>query len=198
MQERHARMLRAAVVSVVVLALSAGAHQAGGGMLPHPAVLVGFATLTMLASIVVAKRTLGLPALLAVLGGGQFALHQAFEFLSTTTTMVCASASTHLDHSAALTCTVGSAESHQHAVQGGGGVTMFAAHVIATLATAILITRGEEALHAVARWMRPLFTVLRTSPVRPPAWIIPVVQAHRLPAVPFLVSPPLRGPPAFR
>ncbi|MFJ6416334.1 hypothetical protein [Paeniglutamicibacter sp. NPDC091659] len=75
---------------------------------------------------------------------------------------------------------------------------MFAAHVIATLATAILITRGEEALYAVAEWLRPLFTVLRLSPVRPPVRVDAVVQEHRLYAVPFLISPPLRGPPTFR
>ena len=75
---------------------------------------------------------------------------------------------------------------------------MFVAHAIATLATAILIARGEEALHSVAGWLRPLFKVLRASPVRPLARVGAVVQTHRLHSVPFLISPPLRGPPSFR
>ena len=56
MQDRHARMLRAAVVSAIVLVLSAGAHLGGGGLLPHPGVFVGLAALTMLSATVVAKR----------------------------------------------------------------------------------------------------------------------------------------------
>lgn len=202
MQDRHARMLRAAVVSAVVLVLSAGAHLGAGGTLPHPGVLAGLAALTMLSATVVAKRTLKLPALVAVLGGGQFALHHAFGLLSTSaTTMVCASDSSHSGHSghaALLTCTVQSAETHLHAPVAGAGVMMFVAHAIATLATAILIARGEETLHAVAGWLRPLFSVLRASPARPQVRVGAVVQAHRLHAVPFLISPPLRGPPSFR
>ena len=104
-------MLRAAVVSLAVLVLSAGAHLGGGGRLPHPGVLLGLAALVMLPSTVLAKRTLGLPALVAVLGGGQFALHHAFGFFATAApTMVCASDSTHLGHAAALSCTLGSVE----------------------------------------------------------------------------------------
>lgn len=202
MQDRHARMLRAAVVSAIVLVLSAGAHLGGGGILPHPGVFVGLAALTMLSAIVVAKRTLRLPALVAVLGGGQFALHHAFGLLSTgASTVVCASASAHTGHpgyAALSACTVKSAETHMHAPVAGAGAMMFVAHAIATLATAILIARGEEALQAVAGWLRPLFSVLRASTVRPLVRVGAVVQTHRLHAVPFLISPPLRGPPSLR
>ena len=199
MPERHARMLRAAVVSLVVLLLSAGAHLGGGGILPHPGVLLGLGALTMLSVTVLAKRRLRLPALLTVLGGGQFALHHAFGLLSSTaTTMVCHPDATHSGHSAALSCALGSTEIQSHAHAGGINIAMFAAHAIATLATAMLIARGEEALGAVARWLRPLFTVLQPSPIDPPARITPVLTVPRLHAVAFLISPPLRGPPAFR
>ncbi len=163
-------MLRATVVSALVLALSAGAHLGGGGILPHPGVFLGLAALTMLSATVVAKRTLKLPALIGVLGGGQFALHHAFGFFATAATpVVCASDSTHLGHSAVLTCTVVSAEASPHASGGGAGAPMFVAHAIATVATAMLIARGEEALHSVGRWLRPLFTVPQASFVRTPA-----------------------------
>ena len=199
MQQRHTRMLRAAVVSAVVLVLSIGAHLGGGGILPHPGVLVGLAALTMLSVIVVAKRTLGLPALAGVLGGGQFALHHAFGFFSAAaTSVVCGSDATHLGHSAALACTVESAETYPHASGGGMGVAMFVAHAIATLAAAMLIARGEEALHSVAGWLKPLFTVLRLSPMRKLVRVGAIVLVRRLHAVPFLISPPLRGPPSFR
>jgi hypothetical protein len=199
MQDRHARMLRAAVVSVIVMVLSAGAHLGGGGRLPPPGILLGLGALTMLSAIIVTKRTLRLPALVGVLGGGQFALHHAFGFFaSAATTVVCASDSTHLGHSAALTCTVRSAEASPHASGGETGVAMFAAHAIATLATAILMARGEEALHSVAGWLRPLFTVPRVPSICPSVRAGVVFQVHRLHAVPFLISPRLRGPPSFR
>jgi hypothetical protein len=197
MEDRHTRLLRAAVVTIVVLALSAGAHLGGGGTLPHSFFLLGLAALTMLSATIVAKRTLGLPALLAVLGGGQFALHHAFGFL-TGIIAVCAPASTEHDHEALHACTVVPVESSFHALDAGAGLPMFAAHAIATLATALLITRGEGALHAVARWMRPLFMVPRAAPLFPPARVITDARDSPRHAAPFLVSPPLRGPPAFR
>lgn len=192
-------MLRAAVVSAIVLVLSAGAHLGGGGILPHPGVLLGLAALTMLSATVVAKRTLGLPALVAVLGGGQFTLHHAFGFFaSAATTVVCAPDAAHLGHAATLSCTVGSAAVYPHGLEGGTDLTMFAAHAIATLATAMLVARGEKALSSVAGWLRPLFTVLRISPLRPLVRVGAMGPVRRFHAVPFLISPPLRGPPSFR
>ena len=195
MQDQHARLLRAAVVTVVILALSTGAHLGGGGTLPPLRVFAVLAALTMLGVILIAKRTLRAPALVAVLGGGQFALHHAFGFF-TTAAAVCAPASAHLHHSA-IVCTGESVASHQH-IDGGTGAVMLSAHVVATLVTAVAITRGEEALHAATVWLYPrLFQPLGPAPTP----LLPEVRAigrGRCPhAVPFLVSPPLRGPPAF-
>lgn len=197
MREQHVRLLRAAVVSVVILALSAGAHAVGGGALPQPVIMLGLAAGTMLAVTTGIRQSLKIPSLVAVLAGGQFVLHHAFVLLSAPGS--CTPASAHLHHAgghAVTSCVAGPLVSPESA-SGGIGAAMILAHLAATLATAALVARGEEALNAAAVWLRPLFT--RPEPAVFPAVARIVVPEHgyRLVAAPFLVSPPLRGPPAF-
>lgn len=197
MRDQHIRLLRASVVTVVILVLSAGAHVIAGGSLPPAGILLALASVTMLAVTASARRAMKLPALTAVLCGGQLVLHHAFGLLSTAAT--CVPVSTHLHHGPdheAMSCAVGPLATHQ-SVTGGIGAAMLAAHLAATLATAVLIARGEEALHATAAWLRPLFTMIQPAGLPPLPRITIAVHEYRLVAAPFLVAPPLRGPPAF-
>lgn len=156
MWSQHVRLLRAAVVSVVILALSAGAHVVGGGELPDPAIVLGLGALMMLAVTAGARHALTFPALMGVLGCGQFVLHHAFGLLSTAAT--CVPASTHLHFGlgghATLACS-GPLEMQQSGAAGGADAAMLAAHLVATLATAVVITRGEESLHATSIRLAP-------------------------------------------
>lgn len=195
MRDQCARLVRAAVVTVVVLALSTGAHLGGGGTLPPLSVFIGLSAFTLLGVSLIAKRTLRLPILVAVLGGGQFVFHHAFG-LFTATTAACVPASAHLHHSA-IVCTGGSVASPQH-VDGDTGAVMLLTHVVATLVIAVAITRGEEALYAVAAWLYPRLCQPPGPPAPPRHAKVTAIAHGRCPhAVPFLVSPPLRGPPTF-
>ena len=77
------RFGRSAVVAAAVLCLAAAAHTAAGGTLPHPAVVLALAALTWLPVMILAGRRLAPATILAVLAGGQVALHQAFELFGT-------------------------------------------------------------------------------------------------------------------
>ena len=130
------RFGRSAVVAAAVLCLAAAAHSAAGGTLPHPAVVLALAALTWLPVMILAGRRLAPATILAVLAGGQVALHQAFELFGT---VQCAPAGSpaehaghagqvagHAGHSAvALDCVAASAHT-------GDSPGMLAAHLLAT------------------------------------------------------------------
>lgn len=54
---------------------------------------------------------------------------------------------------------------------------------VVRLETAILNAHGEEVLHSVERWLKPLFTVPQVSSLRPPDRIGSIAGVHRLDAV---------------
>lgn len=198
MRDQPARLFRAAVVSAVVFTLSTGAHVIGGGTLPHAHIVLALTTVTMLACTAGIRHALRLPVAITVLCAGQFMLHHAFELLRTAA--ACVPVSPHLRHwpdHAFTSCTTGPLAIQQPAEGSGASVVMSTAHLAATVTTAVVITRGEEALNATAAWLRPLFAALRLAGFPPLSWATRFVQGRRLIATPFVVSPPLRGPPAF-
>ncbi|RAX46409.1 hypothetical protein DQ354_05685 [Arthrobacter sp. AQ5-06] len=160
MRTNHARppfhFLRAASLSTGVLTLAAGAHVAGGGDLPSPGILLAVLALTALAATTATRLRLNFPAMLTVLGAGQFILHEAFTAFSSSGTAVSAAASglhnTHLAHAAAP---VIAGTGHVHD-SGSAGILMLLAHALATAACALLLAKGEAALWALAAWLRPL------------------------------------------
>ncbi len=208
---RHARLLRASVITVVIIALSSLAHVTGGGSLPEPAIVVGLAALTMLAVTMAAKRTLPLPALTLILGAAQVAFHHLFGMLSSTARC---EAATHAHH-AIITCATDTIPLQHQALDAGPaagiaagtaagtaaglgtgiGAAMFAAHVLATLVTAVVITRGEQAVHATLAWLKPLFSPLKTTAITPTVRLSIKATDRALATPPYLVAPPLRGPP---
>ncbi|MCO4254865.1 hypothetical protein [Pseudarthrobacter cellobiosi] len=160
MRTNHARppfhFLRAASLSTGVLTLAAGAHAAGGGDLPAPGILLAVLALTVLAATTATRLRLNFPAMLGVLGAGQFILHEAFTaFSSAGAAMSTAASGLHNTHFAGAAAPVIAATGHVQD-SGSAGILMLLTHALATGACALLLAKGEAALWAVAAWLRPL------------------------------------------
>ena len=149
-------LLRATAVATVILTLAAGAHLDAGGELPAPAIMLAVLSLTALGSTTATRLRLGFPALAALLGGGQLALHEVFSaFSSSGTHQGSATATPHESHFAG-TGILAPAVDHLAGAAETAGPLMLAAHILATLASALLLAKGEAALWALAAWLRPL------------------------------------------
>lgn len=215
------RLLRTTLVAATILGLASGAHVSAGGMLPAPFIMAALMALHVLCSTVATKVRLGFPAMFALLATSQLVLHQGFATLSVAVPMVAmpsAMPSGMHDHSqsaqavAALQSvalapagSAGSMDLMNHSMDFSGSVLagslmsgwMMPAHVVATVVTAVLLAQGENALWALANWLRPL---CRTSAA---VLLLPARQARA--AVPPLPLPRLpwrnirpdtrRGPP---
>lgn len=188
------RFSRALAVTTASFGLAAGAHTLAGGTLPAPEILVGLLALALAPVMILARAKITAPGMLVLLGAGQLALHQAFDAFTVSAAFIPA-ASEHLHGQAvAGTLTAGPLMTGHTAAP---GALMVALHALATLATALLLARGEAAVWALAAWLRPLvhLPAALEIPVLPPAPAPPVVfvpsrwRSLRLPA--------RRGPPSF-
>jgi hypothetical protein len=190
-------LLRASAVATVILALASGAHLAGGGELPAPAILLAVLALTALGSTTATRLRLGFPAMAALLGGGQLALHELFTAFGHPGAAAPAPATLHTGHltgADVLAPVVG----HVHAAEGTSGPLMLAAHALATLGCALLLAKGEAALWALAAWLRPLAGLPRAvAPDSvPPVFVsFPTTAAPRRPWR-NLRQDSRRGPPS--
>lgn len=198
------RLWRSAAVTITVLSLAAGAHALGGAPLPGLPVLVLLAALVNLPIVLLAGRRLGMRTLVPLLGAGQWSLHHAFSWFTSTDSCTGGSgaATGHAHHAPTMvaSCATGSgpaAMDHLHPT--GWGLPMLAAHLVAVVVTALALSRGEDALWLLAAWLRPLARLPRPRLIAAPA---PRLQAIR--ALPVLRrrcparSQRHRGPPAFR
>jgi hypothetical protein len=182
----HARtpfhLLRAASLSTGILALAAGAHVLGGGDLPAPGILLAVLALSVLAATTATRLKLNFAAMIAVMGAGQFALHEIFTVFSTTALASHPAAGAH--HLSAAAIPALDAAAHVHAaVASPTSILMLSAHALATAACALLLAKGETALWALAAWLRPLVQLPQaikpdavTSPAAPST---PPVLPHR-------------------
>ena len=202
MRTNHARppfhFLRATSLSTGVLTLAAGAHVAGGGDLPAPGILLAVLAMTVLGATTATRLRLNFPAMLTVLGAGQFILHEAFTAFSSSGTAVSGAAlGLHNAHLAGTAAPVFAASGHVHN-SGSAGILMLLTHALATGACALLLAKGEAALWALAAWLRPL--------VRLPEAVTLDAGARRAVPGPPAVLPPRpwrnlrqhrrRGPPS--
>lgn len=161
------RVARAGVLGGTSLLLATGAHVLGGGSLPGVGVLVVAGVLLGLLAAVLTARRVRLPALLALLGVQQLALHELFG-LAAVAPMCTPTASApggqtafggHGGHGAHLVVGVDPLASSCAAATGGMATVpgapawaMTAAHVVAVLVTAWVLARGEAWLwRTVAR-----------------------------------------------
>ena len=181
------RLARAASFGVATLALAAGAHVAAGGGLPSMTILAILAVPVTMAAMALTGRRCGPVLLLASMAGAQVLLHETLEAL---TAQVPGDLAGQM--SAASASAMGG---HAMAHADGWSVTMTAAHVAATVVTALLLARGEQALWQLVSRLLPTLpgdpVVVGSRPRRAPALVsVPALA-------PSVVSggPGLRGPP---
>ncbi|WP_432572617.1 hypothetical protein [Kineococcus sp. SYSU DK005] len=172
------RVLRSAVVTVVIIALATVAHVAGGGYVPSG--LSATAVVVLLASVVhlLTRWRLNTAAVFALLGAGQLVLHQVFMALDSARTgpldvqALNAVPVGRLAHAHSLNADLSSMSSmssmHAAGSAGVGGLEvgpwvltpMLAAHVIATLLSALILSSAERALWRLWAWLAPLVVAL--------------------------------------
>jgi hypothetical protein len=189
--------MRTGLIGSIILGLAAGGHLAGGGSLPAPAILAALCALTILPVAVLTRVRLSLPILAGLLGAGQFCLHWAFCALSSGASSAAPLQSGHEGHvSSAFVTGTGSALLPAHPA--ASDWQMFAAHAVATLGTALLLARGEQALWALAAWLRPLVQLAAPTSIQPPCAPAPCAAPVVLPrCIRGLRLPSRRGPPAL-
>lgn len=117
-------------------ALAVTAHALGDGGFPDASLTVVLTVLIGWTATALAAKTKGLPGILVVLGTGQLVMHFVLTVLMT-----------HAEHAAAAPVVI-------------NGGKMTAAHVGATVVTALLVTRAEALLRAAAGVMRMLLPVV--------------------------------------
>jgi hypothetical protein len=182
------RVARAVAFGVAVLTIAAGAHVAAGGVLPSVTILALLAVPVTVVAVALTGRRCGPVLLVGSMAAAQVLLHQTLVAL---TTQVPGDMAGQM--SAASTSAM---DGHAIAHTDGWSVTMTAAHVVATLVTALLLARGEQALwQLVSRLLPTLACIPRLLACGPrQALVLLSVPALR----PSLVSggSGLRGPPA--
>jgi len=196
------RLARAAAFGVSTLVLTMGAHAAAGGVLPSMWVLVALALPLTMAAVLLTGRRCGPAVLLGSLATAQVLLHEAFMALSAHASVAMSSADLGAQQGVHAMLS-GQVSAHVASAMGDAAVstvgdrsfTMQAAHVVATVITALVLARGERALWQI---------VSRLLPTLPGRSLVPgyeSLQAAVLVSVPVLrptlVSGGigLRGPP---
>ncbi|MBT2595201.1 hypothetical protein [Arthrobacter sp. ISL-72] len=178
MRAHHARTpfhsLRAAMVAGMIVTLGAAAHVVGGGELPALGIMLAVLALTGMAATAATRLKLTFPAMASLLGAGQLVLHEAFDAFSSPVGVSPAGgspawpgppgpgAAEALGHHpvtaplAGITLDAAGAASHLHEFESSWAAVMLAGHALATIACALLLTKGEDALWSLAAWLRPL------------------------------------------
>ena len=188
------RLARGAAVASTVVGLAAGAHLLAGGVLPGPWLLLALTALVLCSSLLLAARRMSAPVLLAVLGAGQFGLHHAFCWFGVRTVAVhppehhldAVPGSSSLLLDAAHATTTASADA-----------AMTAVHVVATVAAALVLARGEALLWRLWTWWQPVRAVVVAVLRLPVLPRVPHPPAVVVPRPAFVVARrvPRRGPP---
>lgn len=173
--------------------LASAAHVLGGGVLPAPAIMAGLAAVSMLPVLLLARARLAAPVIVTVLVLGQLALHEAFCRLSSAAGFIpVAGGHPHFAqvHGPAPVMAMSGA------AHPAPGLLMLILHAVATVATGLVLAKGEEALWCLAAWLRPLVRLLMVPtmcplPSRSPVRVLRVPSRWR-----NLRLLCLRGPPA--
>jgi len=161
----HARTpfhsLRAATVAAMIVTLGAAAHVVGGGELPVPGIMLAVLALTGMAATAATRLRLNFPAMAALLGAGQLVLHEAFSAFSSPAGPGQADAPGHHPAAAVLAGVpvdaAHGAAAHLHQFDSSwAAALMLGGHALATLACALLLAKGEDALWSLAAWLHPL------------------------------------------
>ncbi|MEC3851281.1 hypothetical protein [Paenarthrobacter ureafaciens] len=188
--------LRSSAIATVIVLLAASAHVAGGGELPTFPVLLALVAVTGLATTFASRFKLNLVAMSALLGASQFILHDAFSAFAPVG--VTGPRGSHHVGTELLTPVLDPA-AHLHDPGTAAGALMLVAHALATVASAVALSKGEDALWQLATWLRPL-AVLPTLLFKPDAGATPLVVGAPVVFIPRpwrnLRQDSRRGPPA--
>lgn len=160
--------LRSALVATTIVTLAAAAHVTAGGQLPVPAIMAAVLALTGLATTLATRLKLKLPAMASLLGAGQVLLHDAFTAFSTPgggSNATSVPAPAHHGGTPAFPPSVDHLQLHE--LDSALAWAMLAGHALATLACALLLARGEDALWSLAAWLRPLVEIPAPGPQHP-------------------------------
>jgi heme/copper-type cytochrome/quinol oxidase subunit 3 len=164
---------RGALLATSSAALAITAHAVADGGPPNTALILLLTVLIGWVSTALAERTRGPGGILVVLGCAQLLMHLALSELV-------------VDHGA-------------HAASGYDATAMTAAHVVATVLTALILARAESALLAAAASVRLLVPVRWRPPPVPTAAPLPTVALPQGGTLVVAVLVPkvlgLRGPP---
>ena len=143
---RVVRELRAAVATLLVVGLGAAAHTVGGGtplqLVPATVLVVVVAPLVWL---LLRSRT-SLPRMVAAIVVGQVVTHVTLAAMAPSTGGSATAA--HVHGAVALSSEGSTALAGVHLT-----TPMLLAHLAATLVAGVLLTRGEDVLRAVVRWL---------------------------------------------
>ncbi len=150
------RLTRAGAFALTAVALSLAGHVAAGGRSPGTVMVLLLAGVCVLPAVWLTARQRRLPSLVAALGAGEFLLHHAFMALSGTATCHVVHGSGHASHAAALHCTRMADPAAMSGMAGGGHLSppMLLAHVLATIALALLLAHGERVVWSLCGWLR--------------------------------------------
>ncbi|GAB2591115.1 hypothetical protein [Microlunatus antarcticus] len=183
------RALRVALLGGGSLLLATAAHLSGGGTLPGPGVLAVAAFLLGLVAVLLTRRRVRLPVLLAALVPQQALLHVLFD-TAASAAGGCSPVQAAHHAMTMLTCMPGHGMGPM-----GYAWPMFLGHLVATLGTAWLLVQGEAwCWRLVARVARAAYVApaARSSRRRPRPATTAVLRALLLrPHRPRLS----RGPP---
>ena len=190
---------RALLWAAVVLGLALAAHFEAGGHVPPAEAIALLGALLLVVTAVAVRRQIRWPGGLALVGLGQYALHQAFSFLGGACATPLLSdggartgAHAHLGYPAAGPLAYQACAGAEAAAI---DPRMLAWHTLATVVTVALLVGIERGIWLLAVWLvRPLtaaplwLPVLRRLPV-PAAFDVPVVSVD-------VHVAPERGPPS--
>ncbi|BCW69601.1 hypothetical protein [Arthrobacter sp. NicSoilB8] len=140
--------------ATAAVTLAACAHVLSGGQLPGSGILMAVLALAGLACTAATRLHLGFPAASALLGAGQVALHEAFTAFGGTVPGTPAGGAHHHGPAGLPTGVLTQLQSHEP--DSPLDLLMLTGHTLATLVCALLLAKGEDALWALAAWLRPL------------------------------------------
>ena len=190
--------VRSAMLATATVTLAAGAHVLAGGQLPVPGILLAILALTCLSTTAVTRLRLNMAAMAGLLGAGQFVLHELFTALGSAFGPAgSAGSGVQAHHQHAFTVPLQAEQLQPHDLDSPMALAMLTGHTVATIACALLLAKGENALWSLAAWLRPL--VQLPTPVTPDAVVAPAVPGWPADAAPLpwrnLRRDCRRGPP---
>lgn len=184
---RQLRILRAAAASSVATLLAALSHTIGGGMPPHPLLVLALSVLLIpLAAVLIGRRPSAPRTALTVLVA-QLVFHVLFHVLGGTASESAASTPAHAHHAVALGPAVSIALPD---------APMILAHGVAATLTVLLLWHGERMLRGIAAWARArLLPSLPASPARHEVPLVPASPLLSVRLTPLAEALSRRGPP---